>query len=48
MRCKAVDGNRDGNLERRPRTAAANGRANPAIRFTVRYTRRMATSEWEI
>jgi hypothetical protein len=48
MHFKAVDGNRDGNPERRPRTTGANGRVHPAVRFTVRYTRRVATSEWEI
>lgn len=45
---RAVDGNRDGNPERRPRTAGADGRVQPAARFTVRYTRRVATGEWEI
>jgi hypothetical protein len=36
MHFKAVDGNRDGNPERRPRTTGANGRVHPAVRFTVR------------
>jgi hypothetical protein len=48
MRGKAVDGNHDGNPERRPRTAGTNGRMHPAAMFTVRYTRGMAAGEWEI